>query len=171
MPLLALQRHVFVRRGKGMTSYQGETRFADLGADTMNGSVLPQMHVDSALVHELLDLAKGRSALFGIELSRLLLKERVNLWIGTIDVGATLCDECLKTRGGVAEGAAGPLDDVLEPLLSVPLKESGPLERPQPGADAHCLEIVDHSLREIGEHAVTEIVASIKALRIPCGNQ
>jgi len=51
-----------------MTSYQGETRFANLGADTMNGSVLPQMHVDCALMHELLDLAKDRFALIGIEL-------------------------------------------------------------------------------------------------------
>src|SRR5215510_3021004 len=171
MPLLTLQRDVFVRRGEGMTSNQGETRFADLGADTMNGGALPQMHVDCALVHEFLDLAKSRFALFGIELGRLLLKERVNLWIGTIDVRATLCDECLKTRGGVAEGAAGPLDDILEPFLSVPLKESSPLERSELCADAHCLEIVDHSLGEIGERAVTEIVASIKALRIPCSNQ
>jgi hypothetical protein len=61
-------------------------------------------------VHELLNLSKRRLALSDIELGRLLLEQRVNLRIAAIDIGATFRDECLKTRGGIAEGAAGPLD-------------------------------------------------------------
>ena len=97
---------------------------------------------------------------------RLLLEQRVDVWIAAIDVGATLGDECLEPCGGVAESAAGPLDEVLEPLLGEPLEESCPLERPQLGADAHGLKVIDHGLGEIGERAVTEIVAGIEAFGI-----
>ena len=165
--LVTLQRHVFVGRRVGMPGYQAKSGFPDPGADPVNDAKLPKMRVDCVLVHEQLDLVQRRFALFGVELGRLFLEERVDIWIAAIDVGAALRHECFKTCGGIAEAAARSLDQVLQPLLTVALIEGRPLERPQLGADAHRLQIVDHRLGEIGECAVARIVAGIEAFRIP----
>ena len=107
------------------------------------------MRVDRALVHELLDLVQHRRALLGVELGLLLLEQRIDVGVAAVDVSAAFCHEGLQTRGSVAEGAAGTLDDVLEALLRISLEEGCPLERAQPGAYAYGLEVVEHGLGQI----------------------
>ena len=92
--------------------------------------------VDRALLYELLHLLQHRRALLGVELGRLLLEQRIDVGVAAVGIGAALHHERLQARGGVAEGAAGALDDVLVALLRVALEESRPLQRPQLGADA-----------------------------------
>lgn len=57
-----------------MTSYQPEPRFSNFGADPLSHTILPQMRVDRALVHEALNLVKHHFAFLGIELDSLLLE-------------------------------------------------------------------------------------------------
>src|SRR5687767_12211564 len=132
--LLARQRDILVRRRVGMAWDQAESRLPDTGTGAVDEGQLPKVRVDRALVHELLGLVQDRLPLLAVELGRLLLEQLVDVGIVAVDVGATLDDEGLQTRGGVAEGAAGTLNDVLVGLLRVALEERRPLERPQLGA-------------------------------------
>src|SRR6516162_4481456 len=134
-----------------MPSYQAEPRFTDPGTDAVNDSKLPKMREDCVLLCELLDLEQERFALLGIELGCLLYEQCIDIWIAPVDIGTTLGDECLKTRGSVTESAAGSLDQVLKALLTVALIESCPLEWSKPGANSDCLKVVDHGLGKVGE--------------------
>ena len=56
------------------------------------------------------------------------------------------------------------LDDVLEALLRVALEEGGALERPQLGADADRLKVVDHRLGDVGVRGVAVVLAGVEAV-------
>src|SRR5262249_57707012 len=85
-----------------------------------------------------------------VELRRLLREERVDVRIAAVGIGAVLRDECLEAGRGVAEGAAGALDQVLETLLRVSLEKSRALQRSELGADADLFAVVERSLSELG---------------------
>src|SRR5215467_704456 len=129
---------------------QAEPGFSNPPPDAVDKGELHQRRIDCPFGHQLLHLVQDRRTLLVVELSGLLLKERVDLGVAAIGVGPTLDDKRGEPRCGAAEGGAGGLDDpLLELLVRVPFEEGGPLERPQLGTDAHCQEVVEHRLTKI----------------------
>src|SRR5262249_60671734 len=99
-----------------------------------------------------------------VELRRLLREQRVDVRIAAVGIGAALRDECLEAGRGVAEGAAGAPDQVLETLLRVSLEEGRALQRSELGADAGLFGVVERSLFEGGIRCVAEILARLEAV-------
>src|SRR6185295_16168610 len=95
--LLTRQRHVLVRRRVGMAQDRTQPRFADPGADTVDGGLLPKRRVDRVLVNELLDLVQRRCAPRAVELACLLLEQRVDVGIIAVDIAAALRHESFET--------------------------------------------------------------------------
>src|SRR5262249_48812474 len=98
-----------------------------------------------------------------VELDRLVLKKCVDVGIIAVDVRASLDHESLKTRGGVAEGTARSLNEVLVALLRVSLEESRPLERSELRVNAHCLEVVDHGLGYVRVRGGAGVLPAVEA--------
>src|SRR5581483_1346583 len=144
--LLGCEREILVGSRVGMTGDQPKTRFANAWTGAIDERQLPKMCVDRALAHQLLDLVQDRRPLLCIELGRLLIEEGVDVRVAAIDIGSTLHHESLQAGRRIAERSAGTLDEVLVALFSVTLEEGGPLQRPQLGANADGLQIVEHGL-------------------------
>src|SRR5215469_9095306 len=119
----------------------------------------------SPFVDQLLHPMQHRLALLVVELNRLLLVERIDVGVAAIDKRAALDDISLVSGRGVAKSAGNGLDDVFECLLGVSLDEGGALDRPQLHPDANCLEVIEHSLADIGVGRVAKIAAAVEALR------
>src|SRR5712691_4581883 len=164
--LLARQRHVLVRRRVAVARDQAKPGLAHPRAGAVDEGLSPNRRVDCPLVHELLDLVQRRCAPRAVELARLLLKQRVDVGIAAVDIGASLDDESLKPGGGVAERAALTLDEILEALLRIAFEEGRPLERPELGPDADLLDVVEHGLGQAGVRAVAVEFAGVEALRV-----
>src|SRR5439155_14883182 len=110
---------------------------------------------------QLLDAAQDRLALPRVELAGLLAVETVDVGIAAVGVDAAAGHESLDAGGRVAGGAAQPVDDVPELLLLVRLQEARPLERPQPRADPHRLQVVEQRLAGGGGPCITPEVAGV----------
>src|SRR5207245_9789089 len=132
-PRSRLQPDVRVGPGVGEARNGAEAGFLAARAHAVEERQLPDRRVDHALVDELLDPVQHRLAPLVIELCRLLAEQAVDVGVAAVDVGAARGDERLQPRGGVTEGAAGALDDVLELLLAVPAEECRALERAELG--------------------------------------
>jgi hypothetical protein len=117
-------------------------------------------------VHQLLHLVQQCLALLEIELGRLLLEQFVELRVAAIDIGAALGDESFDSSGGVAEGAAGVLDDILELLFAIPREESSPLQWPEFRPDADGKQIVEYRLGQVGISNIAIVIAGIKSIRV-----
>src|SRR3954452_9700745 len=102
-------------------------------------------------------------ALLVVQLRCLLLKEIVDVGVAAMDIGAALGDESFDSSGGVAEGAAGVLDYILELPLAIPREESGPLQRPKFRPDSDGKQIVEYRLGQVGISNIAIITAGIKA--------
>src|SRR5262249_33153442 len=146
-----------------MARDQAEARLAHAGSDAPQERQLPNRYVHRSFVDELLDLMQLRFASFDVELDGLFLKELVNIGIAAVHISAALCDEGFKARRGIAESSARALDDILKSLFRVSLEESRPLKRPEFGADAHSVKIVDHGLSHVGIRTVTVVVTGVEA--------
>ncbi len=102
-----------------------------------------------------------------VEFDRLLIEEFVDVRIAAIGIGAALDDESSEAGGGVAEGAAAALDDVLEFLLAPFFQKGRALDGSQPGADADLTEVVEHGLADIRIGGVAVVFASVEAVGMP----
>ena len=115
---------------------------------------------------ELLDTFEDYGPPLGVDLVHLFLEKPVDVGIAPIDVGATRSDERFDPGGGVAEGTAADLDQVLEFLLGEPPVESGPLHGPELDPDADGMEVVDDGFADERARRVTEILSRVKAVRV-----
>ena len=109
---------------------------------------------------------QGGLAALLVEIGRLLLEQSVDVRIAAVDVRAAGGDEGLQPGGRVAEGAAGGLHDVLELLVGVRAEEGRALERPQRGADADGLQVVQDRLGQVRVGRVAEVLARVEAARV-----
>ena len=82
---------------------------------------------------------EDRLALGAVELGRLLAKEPVDVRVSAVGELPARDHVGLETRGGIAEGAADDLDEVLQLLVRDALVEGGALERAELGAYSHGL--------------------------------
>src|SRR6266699_6828545 len=134
---LCLDRDVFEGRGIGETRDQVETRLRDSRSDGIDEPELPDRRVYRPLVDELLHLFEDRHALLVVELVGLLRVERIDVGVAAIGKGAVLDDKGGEPGGGVAEGAARPLNDPASVFLGgIPSEKPGALDRLQPEVDA-----------------------------------
>ena len=115
---------------------------------------------------ELLHPVKDGFAALSVHLPRLLLEQAVEIGIAAVDVGPAIHQEGLEARGGIAEGAARSLDEILELLLRVATEEGHPLEGTELHADAHGLQVVGHRLAEIGVGGIAEVLPGVEAVGI-----
>ena len=127
---------------------------------------LPDRHDHRLLVDELLDAVEDPLTPLGVPLARLLGDEPLDVGIGAVGERAAGRHERVEPGGGVAEGAARGLDDVLELLLAVLEDERRALEGPELHPDPDRLEVVDHRLAEIGVGAVAEVLPGVEAVRV-----
>src|SRR5216683_2173743 len=88
-----LQRDVLERRGVRKVGDQAEPRLSDPGSDTVDKAELPDRRVNHPLGEYLLHLVEDCRAFLMVELSRLLLGERIDVGVAAIDIGAALHDE------------------------------------------------------------------------------
>src|SRR6266851_7085106 len=147
---LCLDRDVFERRGIGETRDQVETRLRDSRSDGVDKPELPDRRVDRLLVDELLHLFEDRRALLVVELLGLLRVERIDIGIAAIGKGAVLDDKGGKPGGGIAKGAARPLNDPARVFLGgISGEKTGTLDRLQLEADADRREIVQRHFSHI----------------------
>src|SRR3990170_2624568 len=164
--LLPLQRDVLVGRRVGVAGDEAEARLLDARPHAVQEGQLPDGRVDNLIQDELLHLVQDGLAALPIQLGRLLLEEAVDVGVAAIDVVPAGDREGLETRGGVAEGPARPLDEVLELLLPVPAEERRPLERAELHANPRRLEIVGDGLAQVGVGGVAEVIAGIEAVGV-----
>src|SRR5258708_25252801 len=75
----------------------------------------------------------------------------------TLFRSAALDHEGLHPRGGIAEGTARPLDQVLEALFAIALEERSPLQRPKLRLDAHRGQVVHHGFAKRSEEHTSEL--------------
>ena len=80
------------------------------------------------VVDELLDPVEAGLPPLGVHLARLLADETIDVRIASVGERATRCHEGIEPGGGVPEGAARSLDDVLQLLLAVLKNERCPLQ-------------------------------------------
>src|SRR5262249_42243763 len=144
--LLVHQGYVLIGSRVGVAPDQSEPRLADPRPGAVQECELPEGRIDRPVVNDLLDLVQSCLALLCVDLGALLLERCVEVGVAAVDVGATFRDVGLDAACRVAEGAARALDDILEALLGVTLEERGPLQRPQLGADANGLQVVERCL-------------------------
>ena len=107
-------------------------------------------------------------ALAAVELLHLLGKQRVDLGVGAVDVGAARGHVIVDPRGGVAEGSGSTLHDAATDLLLSPLAQEGdPLDGLEARLDADRVEVVGHGLGHVAVGGVAGELAGIEPLRIP----
>src|SRR5262245_14542208 len=102
---------------------------------------------------------QSRLAPLRVDLVRLLLEEAVDVGVTTVDIGAASGDERLDSRRGVAESAAGAVDEPLVLLFGPALKVGRPLDGTEPHPDARRVEIVNHGLANVGDRGVAEVLS------------
>src|SRR2546428_3243271 len=102
---------------------------ATSGSVSVDKRQLPDGDVHGLLVDELLDPVEDGLALFRVYLARLFPDEPVDVGIASVGERAARRHEGVEPRGGVPEGAARGLDDVLQLLLAVLKNERRPLQR------------------------------------------
>src|SRR6266850_400311 len=165
--LFAPELQVLVRRRERIARDEPEPRLFHAPAKAVDEGQLVHRHDHRLLVDELLDPVQHRLTLRAIELDRLLAKQTVDVGIAPVTERAARDRVCLEARGGVAEGAADDLDEVLELPLRHALVERGALERPQPRADSRRLQVADHRLGRVGRGHIAGILAGVEAVRVP----
>src|SRR5262245_25324950 len=106
----ALELHVFVGSGPRVTSDEPDARLLHSRPQTGQAGVQPDWRDDRLVVHQLLDAIQRRLAPLRIDLVRLLLEEAVDVGVATVNIAAAPGDECLDSRRGIAESAAGAVD-------------------------------------------------------------
>src|SRR6266852_3185065 len=131
-----LELHVLVGRGPRIVRDETEPRLRHARTHALQERELPDGQDHGLVVDQLLDSMEQRLALLRVELTCLLLEEPVDVGVSPVGVGATRDHERLHPGGGVAEDAAQPVDDVLQPLLLIRREEPRPLERAKPALDA-----------------------------------
>jgi hypothetical protein len=146
---------------------EAQARFLDAWSHPVQEGQLPDGRVDDLLVDELLHPVEDGFAALPVHLPRLLLEQAVEIGIAAVDVGAPVDHEGLEACGGIAEGSARSLDEILELLLRVAAEEGRPLEGTELHADAHGLQVVGHRLAEIGVGGIAEILAGVEPLGYP----
>jgi hypothetical protein len=124
-----LQRQILVRCGVGKARHQAKAGLANPRSDTIDEGELPDRRVDHALGKDLLDFIQT-GAFRVTELGRLLLEQQIDVRVIAVDKGSTLDGEGFEPCGGIAEGAAAALDDVLVGLFGVTLDKAGALDQP-----------------------------------------
>jgi hypothetical protein len=125
-----LQRQILVRRGVGKARHQAKAGLANPRSDTIDEGELPDRRVDHALGKDLLDFIQQPGAFRVTELGRLLPEQQIDVRVIAVDKGSTLDGEGFEPCGGIAEGAAAALDDVLVGLFGVTLDKAGALDQP-----------------------------------------
>src|SRR5262249_2867145 len=156
--LLALEPQLLVGRRVWVTGDQREAGLRHTWPVAVEERELPDRRHHRALVDHLLDAMEDRLALLRSRLARLLADEALQLRIPAVREGAARGHEGVQARGGVAGGAAGGLDDVLELLVAILRDERRALERPQLRSDPDSVQIVHHRLAEIRVRGVAVIV-------------
>src|SRR5262249_62419837 len=115
--LFALKLHVFVRAGPRDPRDESDPRLFHARPQPRQAGVQPDGRDDHFFLDELLDLVQRRLTPLGVELVGLLLEEAVDIGIAAVDVRAAAGDEGLDAGGGIAERAAGAVDEPFVALL------------------------------------------------------
>src|SRR5207244_9427364 len=108
-----------------------------------------------------------RLALLSVQLPGLLLEQPVDVRIAAVSENPLRMHERLQSRRRVAEGGGAACDDVAQLLLPVLGEEGRALERPDLGADAHGLPVVDDGLADAAVGDVDKVFAGIDTVRVP----
>src|SRR5262249_21250897 len=162
--LLPPERDVLVGRRIRVARDQAEPRLANPRAHAVQERELPDRREHHLLLEELLDLLEQCLALLPVGVGRLLLEETVDVRIAPVDIEAARHRKGLEPRGGIAEGAAAALHQVLELLLRVALEEGRALQRAERAPDARDLQVVDDALGDAAVRGVREVLARIEAI-------
>src|SRR5712692_1334113 len=162
-----LELQVLVRGPPRIVGDEPEPRLRDARTVPLQEGQLPDRQIHGLLVDQLLDAMQDRFALLPVELARLLSEEAVDVLIAPVRVEAARDRERLDPGGRVSKNTAQAVDDVLQLLLLIRLEEPGPLERAQPRADAHRLQIVEDRLGVPADSGVAPEVPRLEALRVP----
>src|SRR6516162_8931073 len=168
----ALDRNVLEGRGVWKAWDRPERGMADPGPGAVEKAELPDRREHHLLVDELLHLSEDRTALFLVEFVGLLRIERVDVGVAAIGEGAALDGERGHPGRRIAERAARAADRPAAVLLAgVRGDKPGALDRLQCSADAHCLEIVDADLADVGVGRVDVERPRVEAARVAGGGQ
>lgn len=89
-----------------------EARFPDARPHPVEKRQLPDGRVHDLVGDELLDLVQHGLAPLAIRLGGLFLEQPVDVRIAAVDISPARDHESVEARGGIAEGAAGGLDEV-----------------------------------------------------------
>src|SRR5215470_14212716 len=148
--LLRLELQILVGRREGVAGDEPEPGFVDAPADAVDEGQLVHRRDHRLLRHELLHAMEQHLALGAIQLAGLLAKQAVDVGVSAVGELAPGDHVGLEPGGGVAEGAADDLHEVLQLLVGDALVERRALERAELGADADTLQIADHRLGRVG---------------------
>src|SRR5207253_5566861 len=107
-----------------------EPRLAHPRTNPVDKGELPDRRGDRPLMDDLLHLFENCAAPLGVEFGALLLEQLVQIRVAAIDIGAALDREGFEAGRGVAERAAGPIEQVLDLLLGVSLELGAAFWRP-----------------------------------------
>src|SRR5437870_5836611 len=94
-PSLALELHVFVRRGERVARDEPQPRLPHARSDAIQPCNLIDRRDDHVVVDQLLDAVHGRLPPLPIQLTRLLPEEPVNVRVASVRVDATPHEELL----------------------------------------------------------------------------
>src|SRR5436309_8269227 len=160
---LPLELQVLVRRRVQVADDETQARDRHAWPIAVQKRRLEERGEQDPLVHELLDRLQYSRAPLGIELTRLLLIEAVDVGEAAVGPGPGRDHERLDAGAGVAGGGATDPREGLELLLLVALLEASPLQAPELCADPHRLQEVSDGLRGRYVHHVGEDFACFEA--------
>src|SRR5213593_4899735 len=116
---LRLELQILVRTRVGVAGDKSEARLRHPRSMPVDEGQLPDGGDHGLLVDELLDSVEDRLPFLRVHLARLLPDETFDIRIGSIGEGPARGHESVEPGGGVPEGAARGLDDVLQLFLAV----------------------------------------------------